>query len=158
MTPSALVLSRRSLPLVLAALICASALVRGHEVPVEQVVEMTVQPQGDRLSVRMHIPATVLAAAKLPRLSDGTLDGAGSDGPLRIVAADAARNLDLWQDETALASPEMTARIAADRVSVDVDLLYQTNGGPAAFSARLTASATSRNDSGAVTRAHARLL
>jgi hypothetical protein len=138
MTPSASHLNRRSLALVVAGVICASALVRSHEVPVEQVVEMTVQPQGDRLSVRAHIPATLLASAKLPRLADGTLDAA-SDAPLRMVAADAARNLDVWQDETALTAPEMTARTGADRVSVDVDLLYATNSGAAPFSARLNA-------------------
>jgi hypothetical protein len=124
----------------LAALTCliASATVRAHDV-FEQVVEMLVQPRGDRMLVRVHAPATVLVYARLPYLEDGTLNVAALDGPLRMVAADVARNLDIRQGDTALAPPAAVGKAGTDGKSVDVELTYVIQDSPAEISARLNA-------------------
>lgn len=122
---------------VVACLILPST-VAAHGV-VEQVVEMLVQPQGDRLLVRLHVPAAVLADANLPTLEDGTLNTAAIDEPLRIVAAHIARNLDIQQADDGLGAPTVTATVSADRTSIDVDLRYAIDAGAAGISARLNA-------------------
>ena len=95
-----------------------------HDIAVEQPVEMVVQPQGARLVVRLNVPATLLAEAKLPRLQDGQLDAPAIDGVLSIVAADIARNLEVRQEDAPLAAPTTTVRVGADRTSIDVELVY----------------------------------
>src|SRR5262245_10928564 len=90
------------------ALALTSAVVLAHEVPVEQRVEMTIQPRGDRLAVRMRIPSTLVGNA-----------------PIEVAAADAIRNLDLRQHETPLDVPVMTAALSGDRTSLDLDLTYR---------------------------------
>ena len=100
---------------------------------------MTVQPRGDRLIVRAHIPATALADARLPRLAGGTLDLTTIEQPLLVVAADTARNLDVQHGRVSLGSPQMTAHVGADRASVDVELTYGMDGNATDFSARLNA-------------------
>ena len=123
--------------LALGGCVLMSAVVCAHDVPVEQRVEMTVQPQGDRLTVRMHVPVTALGDARLPRLPDGTLDPARIDGPLQIVSAEVVRNLDMQQDETALSAPVTTATLGADRASVDLELTYRVAASANGISARL---------------------
>jgi hypothetical protein len=108
----------------------APTLAYGHDVTVDQVVEMTVRPLGNRLLVRLHVPATVLGEAKLPRLDDGRLDPAAVDRLLPVVAADTARNLDLRQDDVSLGSPVAMATLGADHVSVDVELEYALDARP----------------------------
>src|SRR5262249_46115703 len=112
--------------LAIGLLVLAPALLRAHEVIVEQTVAMTVQPRDGRLSVQLHIPAPALGGVQLPKNPDGTLDPARLDEPLRIVAADTARSLDLQQHDVVLAQPVATARLGADRASIDVELIYQT--------------------------------
>jgi HupE / UreJ protein len=118
------------------ACLMLSTTVRAHKI-VEQVVEMVVQPRGDRLLVRLHVPATALVNAKLPQLDDGKLNTAALEGPLRVVAGDIARNLDIWQADAALAPPTAVAKAGADGSSVDVDLTYVIQAGTSEISARL---------------------
>jgi hypothetical protein len=120
------------------ACLLGSATIKAHGV-VEQVVDMLVQPRGDRLLVRLHVPATVVADARLPHLDDGTLDTTAIDEPLRILAAHIARNLDIQQADDALMTPTTIATVNADRRSVDVDLTYSIDAGTAGISARLNA-------------------
>ena len=108
-----------------------------HEVIVDQVIDMVVEPHGDRLLVHLHLPATVLGDANLPRLAGGLLDPAIGADRLQAVAMDVARNLDLQQTDIGLPEPAATARIGADRASVDVDLQYGVTADMSGFSARL---------------------
>lgn len=108
-----------------------------HDVPVEHVVDMSVEPRASDLLVRAHLPAAVVGDANLPRLADGTLDAAISSERLRIVAADLAHNLDLQQGEVSLPATVESARIGADRRSIDVELRYPNGDGD--VSARLNA-------------------
>jgi hypothetical protein len=110
-----------------------------HVVVVEHVVQMNVEPQGPRLLVRLHLPATLLVDASLPRPSDGELDVSAIKSPLAIVAADIARNLDVLQDDTPLAMPTALVKIGTDRKSIDVELTYTIREGVGAISARLNA-------------------
>jgi hypothetical protein len=125
-----------------------AALAEGHEVPVEQPVEMTIRPADNRLLVGMHIPATLLGEAKLPRGDDGLLDAAAIDPLLPVIAAETARNLDFRQGDAALPPPAAAARLGADHASVDIELSYaldarstglRVEGGGGAISARLNA-------------------
>ena len=124
------------------ALVATTVLVAGgaysHEVPVEQIVRIDMAIQGDRLIVRMQVPATALIDARLPRLSDGTIDAAAMVTVLPIVMADVVRNLDVQQDGTPLRSADATSRVGADRKSIDIDATYQIDG-TAGLSARLNA-------------------
>jgi hypothetical protein len=108
-----------------------------HDVPVEHVVDMAVEPRASDLLVRVHLPGAVVGDANLPRLADGTLDAAISSERLRIVAADLAHNLDLQQGEVSLPATVESARIGADRRSIDVELRYPNGDGD--VSARLNA-------------------
>src|SRR5262245_46781557 len=108
-----------------ALLLLSAASARTHEVAVEQIVDVDMRPQGDRLAVRLHIPATALVDAKLPRLADGRLDGARIDSVLAVVSADVVRNLDVQQAGTTLGAPEASTRVGADRRSIDIDLTYR---------------------------------
>jgi hypothetical protein len=120
-----------------AGILVLTALVRAHDVAVEQIVEVTVQPRGDELAVRLHVPASALGDAQLPALGDGTLDTARLAGPLQITAAETARALDLQQDDTVLALLRSSASVGSDRRSVDIELAYRLPGGSAGLSARL---------------------
>jgi hypothetical protein len=111
------------------------ATLSAHEVIVEPIVDLTLEPQGDRLLVRLHVPAAVTGDAGLPGLLRG--DPAAIGDRLRIVAADIARNLDLQQEEASLADPAVTVRPADDRTSIEVELRYAIRAGAAGFSARL---------------------
>jgi hypothetical protein len=125
---------RRLAPLA-AGLLLATTL-GAHDIS-DQIVDVLVRPDGNRLTVRLHLPVAVLGYAKLPRLADGTLNTAVLDGPLRIVAADIARNLDIQQADRTLAASAASATAGADRTSVDVDLRYAIQPGVSGFSARL---------------------
>jgi HupE/UreJ protein len=109
-----------------------------HEVPVEHVVDLSVEPRGNDLLVRVRLPAAVVGDANLPRLADGRLDAASSPERLRIVAADLARNLELQQGEASLPGTVESAQVGADRRSIDVVLRYPGGGG-GDVSARLNA-------------------
>jgi hypothetical protein len=125
----------RTLAVLVAGLLLATTL-GAHDIS-DQIVDVLVRPEGDRLTVRLHVPVTVLGYAKLPRLGDGTLNTAVLDGPLRIVAADIARNLDIQQADRTLAASTASATAGADRRSVDVDLTYAIQPAVSGFSARL---------------------
>ena len=84
------------------ACVLMSAMVSAHDVVVEQIVQIAMHVTGDRLAVQMRVPVTALADGTLPRLPDGGLDASAIAGPLRIVAADAVRNLDVQQDGISL--------------------------------------------------------
>jgi hypothetical protein len=122
---------------VMAALLLPTA-APAHEVVVEQIVRIDMQVQGDRLVVGIHVPATALGDARLPRLADGTLDRATIDGVLPIVTADVVRNLDLRQDGTALRASSAASRVGGDRLSIDIEATYRIDGA-AGLSARLNA-------------------
>jgi hypothetical protein len=114
--------------------LCATPMVLlAHEVVVEQVVEVEVAPRGHQLVVRMHVPAALLGDARLPQRADGTLDADAA--ALAIVAADLARNLDVRQDDAPLGMPIASARVGADRTSIEVDLTYALAGEPTDLSA-----------------------
>jgi len=117
------------------AFVAGIATLSAHEVIVEPIVDLTLEPQGDRLLVRLHVPAAVTGDAGLPGLLRG--DPAAIGDRLRIVAADIARNLDLQQEEARLADPAVTVRPADDRTSIEVELRYAIRPGTAGFSARL---------------------
>lgn len=125
--------------LVAIALVMALAPVSAHELVFAQVVEMVVEPQGNQLLVRLHVPVTVLGDANLPRLSNRTLDLTRIGDALPIVAADIARNLDVHQGDEVLPDPVATARVGADRVSIDVELTYPSGNDARGFSARVNA-------------------
>lgn len=128
---------RRLLPVVALAMVVSPP-------AAAQQVDMTVQPQGERLIVQMRVPTEVLSAAQLPRLPDGTLDDAANGAPLQIVAADIARNLDLRQGDTALPVLATTAAVGSNRTSVDVALTYGLRSQPASISARVNAIQSTR--------------
>ena len=109
--------------LLLLALGASRALV-AHDVPVEHVVDLSVEPRGGDLLVRAHLPAAVVGDANLPRQADGTLDPGAPADRLRIIAADFARNLDLQQGDVSVPAAVESARIGADRASIDIDLKY----------------------------------
>jgi hypothetical protein len=89
-------------------------------VPAEQRIEMVMQRQGDRLVVRMRVPAALLG-----------------DAPIQIAAADAARNLDVRQDDAPLAAPALSAVTGTDRVWTDIELTYRVDANANGISARL---------------------
>jgi hypothetical protein len=89
-------------------------------VPVEQRIDMSMQRQGDRLVVRMRVPAALLGEA-----------------PIQIAAADAARNLDVRQDDASLPAPALSAVTGTDRVWTDIELTYRIKTNGNGLSARL---------------------
>src|SRR5882724_5412586 len=96
-------------------LVMTLAPVSAHDVIVDQVVEMLVEPHGDQLLVHLHVPVTVIGDANLPRLANRALDLTTIGNALPVVAADIARNLDVQQGDDVLADPVATARVGADR-------------------------------------------
>src|SRR3954452_19861522 len=70
-----------------ATVVLALAPLCAHDVVVEQVVEMIVQPQGDGLAIALHVPAAVSGDRELPDLL-ASGDAAAIDARSRIVAAD----------------------------------------------------------------------
>jgi len=56
--------------LVTFALAAGTVQLRAHVVLVQQVVQVSVQPQGSRSSFELHVPATLLVDASLPRSAD----------------------------------------------------------------------------------------
>jgi hypothetical protein len=125
--------------LVAIALVIALAPVSAHDVIVDQVVDVVVMPNGNQLIVRLHVPVTVLGDANLPRLTNRTLDVTRIADALPVVAADIARNLDVQQGDEVLPDPVATARVGADRASIDVQLTYPTTNDARGFSARVNA-------------------
>jgi hypothetical protein len=113
--------------------------VLAHEVIVDQVVDVVVMPNGTQLIVRLHVPVTVIGDANLPRLSNRLLDVTRIADALPIVAADIARNLDVQQGDEVLPDPVATARVGADRASIDVELTYPFSIDARGLSARLNA-------------------
>jgi len=125
--------------LVLVMLVMTIAPVSAHDVIVDQVVEMLVEPHGDQLLVHLHVPVTVIGDANLPRLASRALDLTKIGDALPVVAADIARNLDVQQGDEVLADPIATARVGADRASIDIDLTYAGSADTTGLSARLNA-------------------
>jgi len=117
------------------ALTAGIASLSAHEVIVEPIVDMTLQPQGDRLLVRLHVPAAVTGDAGLPGLLRSDASAIGDR--LRIIGADIARNLDVQQGDASLADPAITVNPGSDRTSIEVELRYVVRADTAGFSARL---------------------
>jgi len=107
-----------------------------HDLVQEQVVQVTMRVQAGTLAVHLQVPVAVLADATLPRAVDGTLDLANIAEPLRIVGADAVRNLDVLQDGRALQQTAFSARLSSDNTTVEADAAYATRA-DSGFSARL---------------------
>jgi hypothetical protein len=131
----------RRLPSLVAAslVLTTSATAHAHDVAIEQVVRMVVQPSSERLLVSLRVPVTLLGDARLPLLDDGSADSNIPDALLQVVAGDIARNLDFRRGEIVLPAPAVTARIAGDRRGVEVELAYPDGGPPAGLSARVNA-------------------
>jgi HupE / UreJ protein len=108
-----------------------------HAVIVEQVVEVTIERQGD-LVVRLHVPAAVTGDPSLARLLKGS-DTTALDRQQRIVAADVARNFDLQQREASLPVSSISATRGSDAESIDVELRYAMVPDDEELSARLNA-------------------
>ncbi len=106
--------------LILVALALTAAPVSAHDVVVEQVVDILIQPHGDRLVVNVHAPATVIGKA-----------------PVASIAADIARNLDIRQGDAGLGAPAIVARAGADGSSIDPVFKYAMLTGAGGLSARL---------------------
>jgi HupE / UreJ protein len=119
-------------------LLLALAPLSAHEIVVEQIVEMTLDRQGDALVVALHVPAAVTGDPALPGLLKGG-DAAALDNRLRIVAADLARNLDVQAGDATLPDPIVTVRRGAGVAAIDVELRYPTRPDEHDFSARLNA-------------------
>jgi len=117
------------------AFTAAVASLAAHEVIVEPIVDMTLEPQGDRLLVRLHVPAAVTGDAGLPGLLRG--DAAAIGDRLRIVGADIAHNLDMQQGDVSLPDPAIIVRPGNDRRSIEVELRYAVRADTAGFSTRL---------------------
>jgi hypothetical protein len=133
-------LDRTALGLVAALVtLVSSAHLLAHDVVVEQVVTIVVSAQNDRLLAQVHVPVSLLDNARLPRRDDGTVDRAASDSLLPIVAADVARNLDFKRGDASLRATGLTAHLASDARSIDVELSYALTGPPIELSARLNA-------------------
>jgi hypothetical protein len=114
-----------------------------HDVPLEHLVEMAVEPRGTDLLVRVRLPAAAVRGnPNLPGVSTPIFDAAVSADRLRIVAADFAHNLELRQGDVVLPATVETAQASADRSALDVALRYPGGGGAARLSARLNAFRT----------------
>jgi hypothetical protein len=88
----------------LTALVAALVVpIRAHDVPLEVVTFVSVE--GPRLLVLARVPIALLADAHLPTRRDGFLDLQAIDGPLRAVASDVAKNLDVMAGERPLPLP-----------------------------------------------------
>jgi hypothetical protein len=98
-------MDRRRLSFVLLTALVAAPLVplRAHDVPLEVVTFVSVE--GPRLMVLARVPIVLLADAHLPTRPDGFLDLQAIDGPLRAVAGDVARNLDVMAGDRPLPLP-----------------------------------------------------
>src|SRR5262249_54736057 len=125
--------------LVLIICLAPGAMVRAHEVTIEDVVEMVVEPRGKQLVVHLDLPAAVLTDAKLPGLADGSFDTVGIAELLRVVAPDLARNLDVRQGDGLPAARRTRAQVGSDRRSIQVDFTYDMNPAEVGISARLNA-------------------
>src|SRR5580700_9470515 len=111
---------RRSFVLLTALLTAALIIpVRAHEVPLEVVTFVSVE--GPHLVVLARVPTALLADAHLPTRPDGFLDLQAIDGPLRAVAGDVAKNLDVKAGERPLALP-----FAAWRILPRADAAFDT--------------------------------
>jgi HupE / UreJ protein len=119
-------------------LLVGQASLSAHEVVVEQIVAMTVEPQADRLVVALHVPATAAGDPAIPGLLKNG-DGPILEDHLSIVGSDIAHSLDIQQDDVTLSAPTVTVRRGPDGVSIDVVLGYAIAGGGHNFSARLNA-------------------
>ena len=97
--------------------------VSAHDIVVEQVVLISVEQQADQLLIRLHLPVSVFGSAALP--------------PLEAIAVDVARNLDVRVARASLPAPGVSARLAGDRASMDIDLLYTSRADAPGLSARL---------------------
>jgi hypothetical protein len=113
-----------------------------HEVPVEHVVDIVVDPRGSDLVVRVHLPAAVVSGTSAAGVSGPLVDAAVSPERLRVVAADLAHNLELQQGDAVLPATVASARLAADNASIDIELRYPRHDGSAPISARLNAFRT----------------
>jgi hypothetical protein len=116
---TAVIRSGRGWP-ILAGCALLSAMLSAHEVPVEQRIDMSMQRQGDRFVVRMRVPVALLG-----------------DAPIQIAAADAARNLDVRQNDAPLPAPALSAVTGRDRVWTDIELTYRIDANANGISARL---------------------
>ncbi len=112
--------------------------VSAHDIVVEQIVLISVEQQADQLFIRLHVPVSVFGNAALP--------------PPEAVAADVARNLDVRVAGASLPDPIANARLASDRASLDIDLLYASRVDAPGVSARLNVFAAGQRPVRAVVR------
>ena len=129
-------LARLGMCVMVGACLAMAAIADAHDVVEEQIVQIVMRITGDRLSVNMRIPVAVLSDPALPRRSDGTLDLSAIAEPVRIVAGDAARNLDVRQNGASVPQMSFASRLSPDAVSIEVDATYSTSGATG-ISARL---------------------
>ncbi len=122
--------------LALAVVLASAHRVAAHDLIQEQLVQVSMRLQGATLGVHLQLPVTVLAESTLPRTTDGALDLSNIAEPLRIVAADAIRNLDVLEDGQALQQTAFASRLSPDNSTVEADVSFTTRG-DTGFSARL---------------------
>ena len=120
----------------LTLLLLSARPVSAHDLIQEQVVQVTMRVDAGALAVHLQFPVSVLADSTLPRTADGALDTSNIAEPLRIVAADAMRNLDVLQDGRALQQTAFSAHLSPDNTTVEADATFTTRA-DAGFSARL---------------------
>jgi hypothetical protein len=127
--------------LALAALtiLCACLRLDAHDVVVEQIVRMSVQPGDGRVVVRVEVPASLLNDAGLPTLANGAVNPTVDEAALQVVAGDVVRNLDFRSNAAPVGVITTSARLAPNNQSVDVEITYAPIGSPMALSARLNA-------------------
>ena len=113
-----------------------------HEVPVEHVVDMVIEPRAADLVVRVHLPVAVVSGATAVTPNAPVPDGALSPDRLRLVAADFAHNLELQQGDVVLPAAVESATPGADGAAVDVQLRYLNAGADEPISVRINAFRT----------------
>lgn len=128
---------RRSFGFVFAVVLGLAPAALAHDVIVEQRVEMAIHPSGDRLRIQMRVPVSAIPEAKLSVVGE-TADAASVERALQVVAADAARNLDVWHEESAVPPSGVAAQFSPDRRAVEIELTYPT-ADVDGFSARVNA-------------------
>ena len=102
-----------------AILLLAGSPAAAHEIPTDVRMTMFVRPQADRLQVLVRVPLSAMREVDVPLRGPGYLDLERADAALRTaVRLWLTDNLTLYEEDTALASPAITAlrvSLASDR-------------------------------------------
>lgn len=115
-------------------LVLSLTTVSAHDVPLEQIVTISVSASRSPITVSVRIPTALLADANLPKTETGHLRLDQMEPALRVVAADVANTLAVEQDETPLPVRSSRAVLVVtepgaqqvfwNQASVDVEITY----------------------------------